>query len=116
MPSVLDVLALHRAVDEQDVALWIVPADLGGGAAQEALVAHPVGEMVGEPRAALGAVVVGAGRADLEGELLFPAHALGAIGNAEAVGDAEARMGVLQLPGELVGADIEAAPALGVGD
>ena len=84
--------------------------------AQEAVVAHPVGEVVGQPGAALGAVVVGAGRADLERELLFPVHALGTIGNAEAVLDAEAGMGVLQLPGELVGADVEAAPALGVGD
>src|SRR5215204_1182371 len=116
MPAVLDVFALHRAVDEQDVALGIVAADLGGGAAQEALVAHPVGEMVGEPGAALGAVVVGAGCADLEGELFFPMDALRTVGNAEAVGDAEAGMGVLQLRSELVGADVEAAPTLGVGD
>ena len=94
----------------------IVAADLAGGVAQEAVVAHPVGQVVGQPRAALRAVIVGAGRADFEGELLFPVHALGAVRNAEAIRDAEAGMGVDQLPGELVGADVEAAPALGVAD
>ena len=62
--AVLDVLARHLALDEQDVARRIVAADLAGGVAQEAVVAHPVGEMMRQPRAALGAVVVGAGRAD----------------------------------------------------
>jgi len=61
-------------------------------------------------------VVVGAGRADLVGELLLPVHALGTVGDAEAVLDAETWMRVRELPGELVGPDIEAAPALGVGD
>src|SRR5262252_363281 len=102
--ALLDVLARHLAVDEQQIAGRIVPADLAGGPAQEAVVAHPVGQMMGEPRAALGAVVVGAGRADLTGELLLPMHALRAVGNAEAVGDAQPGIGVDQLPGELVGA------------
>ena len=114
--AVLDVLLRHLALDEQDVARRIVAADLAGRVAQGAVVAHPVRHVMGQPRSALGAVVVGARCADLVGELLFPVHALGAVGNAEAVLDAEAGMGVLQLPGELVGADVETAPALGVSD
>ena len=86
------------------------------GTAQDAVVAHPVGQMMREPRAPLRAVVVGAGRADHRRELRLPVHALGAVGNAEAVLDAEARVRVGELPGELVGTDVEAAPALGVGD
>src|SRR5260370_15144367 len=69
-----------------------------------------------EPGTALRAVIVGAGRADFAGELLFPVHALGTVRDAEAILDADAGMGVDQLPGQLVGADIEAAPALGIGD
>ena len=39
---------------------------------------------MGEPGAAFGAVVVGAGCADHQRELRFPVHALRAVGNAKA--------------------------------
>src|SRR5882757_4389782 len=116
VPPVLDVLARHLALDEQDIARRIVAADLAGGVAQEAVVAHPVRQMVREPGAALRAVIIGTGRADFVGEFLFPVDALGTIRNAEAVLDADAGMRIDQLPGELVGADIKAAPALGIAD
>src|SRR6185436_13615148 len=103
--AVLDALAGDAPLDDQVVALGIVAADLAVGAPQEAVVAHPVGQVVGEPRAALRAVVVGAGRAHRGGELVLPVHALRTVGDAEAVLDAEP--GVLGdlLPVELVGAD-----------
>src|SRR3954463_1808228 len=63
MPPALDEFALHLALDEQHVAFRIVPADLAGRTAQEAVIAHPVGEMMGQPGAAFRTVVVGAGRA-----------------------------------------------------
>jgi hypothetical protein len=92
--AVLDELARDGAVDEDRVAIGIVAADLALALAQEAVVAHPVGHVVGQPRAALRTVVVGAGRADLERELLVPVHALGAVRHAEAVADAEPGCGL----------------------
>ena len=91
MLAVRDELAGDRALDEQQVAFGIVPPHLARGAAQEAVVAHPVGELVREPGAALRAVVVRAGRAHFQREVLFPVHALGHVGNAEAILDADAR-------------------------
>ena len=58
----------------------------------------------------------GARLTDIERELLIPMDALGAIGNVEAVGNPQARMRLLHLPRQLVGADVKAAPALGVTD
>src|SRR5882672_8597137 len=72
--------------------------------------------MVGQPGAALRAVVVGAGRTHLVGELLLPVHALGTVGDAEAILDADAGMRIDELPGQLVGADVQAAPALRIGN
>src|SRR5262249_8637840 len=72
--------------------------------------------MMGQPGTALRTIVVSAGRPDLERELLFPVHALRTIGNAEAIRNAEAAMGVDLLPGQLVGADVETAPTLRIGD
>src|SRR5258708_39598607 len=106
MTPALDELAFHLALDEQHIAFGIMPADLAGRTTQEAIIAHPVSEMMGQPRAAFRTVVVGAGRADFAREFLFPVHALGTIGNAEAVRDTEAAMGGLQLPCELVGPGI----------
>src|SRR3954470_6863632 len=72
--------------------------------------------MVSEPRATLRTIIVSAGHADHAGELRFPVHALGAIGNAKAIGDAEAAMRMDLFPCELVRADVEPAPALRIGD
>ena len=107
MTAVLDEFAFYLALDEEEIAFRVVTADLALGAAQEAIVAHPVGQLVGEPRAALGAVIVGAGGAHFQRELLLPVHALGNVGNAESVLDADARVRVDQPPGELVGADVK---------
>src|SRR5262245_66261467 len=104
MATVLDELLLHDAVDSEGVALGVVPADLAVRTAEKAVVAHPVGQVVGEPRAALGAVVVGAGGADQGGELRLPVHALRAVRDAEAVLDPQARVAVHLLPRELVSA------------
>src|SRR5687767_15630578 len=46
----------HGAVDAQRVAFGVVAADLAVGAAEEAVIAHPVGEVMREPRAPLRAV------------------------------------------------------------
>ncbi|KAG1257036.1 hypothetical protein G6F65_016063 [Rhizopus arrhizus] len=72
--------------------------------------------MVRQPGIAFRAVVVSARGADFQREILFPVHALGHVGNAEAVGDAHAGVRVDQLPRKLVGADVQAAPALSEGD
>src|SRR6202044_24751 len=106
--------AADRAVDEQHVAIRIVAADLALALAQETVVTHPVGEVMRQPGAALGAIIVGPGCADLEREGLVPMHALGAIGHVETVLDAEAGMFGNHLIGELVRADVKAAPALRV--
>src|SRR5258708_10486026 len=79
VPPVLDVLARHLALDEQDIARRIVAADLAGGVAQEAVVAHPVRQMVREPGAALRAVIVRTRRAHFVREFLFPVDALRTI-------------------------------------
>src|SRR5207253_7949198 len=46
----------HGAVDPPRVALGSVATDLAMGTAQDAVVAHPVGQMMREPRAPLRAV------------------------------------------------------------
>src|SRR6185503_19407088 len=112
----LDALAHAGALDAQRVALGIVAADLAVRAAEDPVVAHPVGQVVRQPRAALRAVIVGARRAHHRRELMLPVHSLGTVGDAEAVLDPEPGVAVDLLPGELVGADVEAAPALRVGD
>src|SRR5262245_52297300 len=61
VPPALDALADDGALDTQDVALGIVAANLAVRPAEDPVVAHPVGQVMGQPRAALGAVVVGAG-------------------------------------------------------
>src|SRR5262249_54623756 len=45
-------------------------------------------------------------------QVVFPMHALGNVGDAEPVGDAETRMLAKLLPREFVGANIKAAPSL----
>ena len=67
----LDELASDGAVDVDGVAIGIVAADLALALAQEAVVAHPVGDVVRQPRATLRTVVVGARRADLDREELL---------------------------------------------
>src|SRR3546814_19514289 len=69
-----------------------------------------------QPGATLRTVVGGTRRADFEREGLVPMHAFRAVRHVEAVLDAEARMLGLHLPSELVGADVQAAPALRVTD
>ena len=110
-PAAYLELADHAAVDEDHVAVGIVAADLALGFVQEAVVADPVGDVVGQPRVALGAVIVGTGRADFERELFVPVDPLGAIGHVEAVLDAQARMRLLHLPRHLVGAAAGHLPA-----
>ena len=83
---------------------------------QETVVPHPVGQVVGHPRTPLGPIVVGTGRADSGGELVLPMDAFRTIGNVEPVRNAKPRVGVDLFPGQLVGPDIEPAPALGIGN
>src|SRR5258707_7060979 len=68
--------------------------------------------MVRQPGAALGAVVISAGRADFEGDCLVPMNTLRTIRHVEAIPDPQARVLRLHLPSELVRADVETAPAL----
>src|SRR5688572_21134206 len=72
--------------DENPVPGDVVVADLRLVAEQEPVVADPVREVMGEPGAPLGAVVVGAWGADGGGELLLPMDPLGDVGDPEAVG------------------------------
>src|SRR5947207_1251740 len=114
--AVLHELPDDGAVDPQRVAFGIVAADLAVRTTQDAVVAHPVGQVMREPRAALGAVVIRAGRAHHRRELLLPVHALGTIRNLEPVLDAEPGMTIDLLPRKLVRADVEAAPPLRICD
>src|SRR5258707_2533721 len=82
MTPALDELAFHLALDEQHIAFRIVPADLASRTAQEAIIAHSVGEVMGQPLASFRTVIVGAGRDELERAVLFPVHTLGTIGCA----------------------------------
>src|SRR6516225_47098 len=116
MFAVLDELPPDPALDEQHVACRIVSADLATRLAQEAVVADPVRQVMGQPGVSLRTVVIGARRAHLQGEVLLPVNALGYVGNTETVGDADARMRVDQLPCELIGADVQAPPPLRIGD
>ena len=49
-PAVFLELADHAAVDEDHVAIGVVAADLALGFVQEAVVADPIGDVVGQPR------------------------------------------------------------------
>ncbi|MPM85115.1 hypothetical protein SDC9_132192 [bioreactor metagenome] len=69
-----------------------------------------------EPRGALRAVVIGTGRAHFQREVFFPVHALWHVGNAEAVLDPHTRVRIDELPRQLVGTNVQAAPALRIGD
>src|SRR6476620_6336798 len=108
----LDELAADATADEQRVAVWIVATDLALALPEEPGISHPVGDVVRQPRAALRAVVIRAGHADFARKALIPVHTLRAIRDIEAVLDAEAHVLGLQLVGELVRADVEAAPPL----
>src|ERR1700730_3500294 len=105
MSPALDVFARDPSVDEEQIALGIVAPDLAVSAAQETVIAHPVGEMVRQPGTALGAVIVCARRSDHGREGVLPMDALGTIRDAETVLDAEAGMAVNLLPRQLVGAN-----------
>src|SRR5258708_7587931 len=65
-----------------------------------------------QPRAALGSIIVSAGCADHQSELRFPVDPFRAVRDVEAVRYPKPGMRVNLLPGELVGADIQATPAL----
>src|ERR1043165_4200543 len=69
-----------------------------------------------QPRAALRAVVVRARRADLEREVVVPVHALWTVRHIEAIANAETCMLGVLLVRELIGANIQASPALRVAD
>src|ERR1700730_16087577 len=49
MTPVFDKLAGYTTVDKQRVSFGIVTPDLARGATQHPLIAHPVGQMVGQP-------------------------------------------------------------------
>src|SRR5690242_10944198 len=68
MLALFDELAIDDAVDENHVSVGIVATDLTLARSEEGVVAHPVGDVMGQPGAALGTVVVGARRSDLERE------------------------------------------------
>src|SRR5580692_2853251 len=72
--------------------------------------------MMGHPGAALRTVVVSGGRANESCEIVLPMDALGNVGDAEFISDAEAGVLLHLLPGEFVGANIKTAPALREGD
>src|SRR3546814_11900584 len=86
--AVLDELTRHGAVDEDHVAVRIVATDLALALDQEAVIAHPVGELMRQPLATLRTVVVGTRRADFEREGPVPMHAFRAVWPVEAVIDA----------------------------
>src|SRR6056297_482827 len=106
MSAFLDVFPNNLAVDQHHVALGVVPAQLAFGAQQETVVAHPVRNVVRQPGAAFGAVVVGTGRPHGERELFLPVDALGAVGDTSRVRYAKAGMVAMLTPGKLVGADV----------
>src|SRR5262249_52043669 len=81
----LGALADGFGAEVERVALWVVAANLGRRAPKPTVVPHPVGKVVGEPRAALGSIVVSAGRADDAGEVFLPVHPLGTIRYSEPV-------------------------------
>ena len=68
--------------------------------------------MVRHPRGTFRTVVVRAGSAHLKSELFLPVHTLRNVWNSKAILDADARMRIDQLPGQLVGTDVQPAPAL----
>ena len=83
---------------------------------QESIVAHPVRQMMGQPRATFGTVVICSRCADHAGEFLFPMNAFGAIWDAKPIFYAKARMGGDLAPIEFVGSDVEATPSLCIGN
>lgn len=101
--AVVDVFSGDDPIDENDVAIRVVAPDLTFALAQEARIAHPVREMVREPRAALRAVVVRAGRANLEGEGFVPVHPFWAVRHVEPILDSQSRVLCLHSPGKLIG-------------
>ena len=112
----IQALGRHRAGDAQVVADDVVVADLRLVAREESGVTHPVRQVLGEPGAPLRAIVVGCGRADVGGQRIFPVDALRDVRDSELVLDSQPGMLPDQLVGELVGPDVQAAPALGERD
>src|SRR5262249_62012127 len=93
-----------------------MPPDLARELVEHAIVADPVGHRMAEPGAALWTVVVGPGRPHFLGEPWLPVDPFRAIGNAVRIRNPQSGMSRHHLVGQLVGADIEAAPALGIGN
>jgi hypothetical protein len=91
MFAALDKFAADRRIDEQGVAIGVVAAHLALALLQKTVIAHPVGELMSQPGAALRAVVIGPRRADFERECFVPMNALRTIGHVEAIPVAEAR-------------------------
>src|ERR1700730_13315959 len=58
-----------RRLDEKYVAFRIMPADFAGRAAKKAVIPHPVGELMCQPRASLRPVIVSTGGTDHQREL-----------------------------------------------
>src|ERR1700761_6754173 len=114
MLATLDKFSADRSIDEQRIAIRIVATDLRLAAAQEAIIAHPVGDVMREPRGSLGPVVISTRSADFKCERLVPMHALRAIRHVEAISDTQPRMLRLHFPGDFVRSDVQPAPALRV--
>src|SRR5579864_5175496 len=87
MPAVLNKFTADDTVDDDRIAVRIVTANLAFTLPQETVIAHPVGDVMCQPGAALRAIIVSTRRADLERECFVPMNALGAIGHIEAIPD-----------------------------
>ena len=116
MLAITGVFIGDAAVHKQGVPLRIVPPDLAGELVEHAVVADPIRQSVAEPGAALWTVVVGPGRPHFLGEPRLPMDSFWAIGNAVRIRNPQTGMPGHHLVGQLVSADIEATPALGIGD
>ena len=69
-----------------------------------------------QPRAPFRPVVIGTRRANHKRHLRLPVYALRTVWDVEAIADAEAGMRLNLLPGQPIGADVETAPTLGIGN
>ena len=73
---------------------------------KKTLVAHPIREVMREPRAPLRAVVICTWCADFRCKIVLPVYSLRTIRNAELILDAEAWMSVDLFPRNFVGANV----------
>ena len=91
----------HFSGYDDRIADHIVVADLAAVLAQNAGVAHPVRQMMRQPRATLRPIVIGTGGTDICCKVILPVDALRHIGNAESVRNAKTGVLAQLFVGEL---------------